>query len=168
MPDQSRSEPREFGDQLRAALRDARTDQVASTNGAAVPAVWLVYAREDADEAEVLIEGLGARGISVMWDRLLPPGRHYDEEIERGIRTSIAVLGLFSEASIKSSFMRDEATLALEFEKLIPVLVGDFDAQALPMRFRRLQASFAHRIDDLERAIRARQQLRRDGPRDVM
>lgn len=155
MADQSNNASKDFGSELRKALRAARLAPFSPFIGAA-PAVWLIYAREDVAEAEALIAALDARGISVMWDRLLQPGRHYDDQIERGIRNSIVVLGLFSEAAIESTFMRDEALLALEFDKLIPVLRNGFAATGLPMRFRRLHSCRADRIDELAEAIRAR------------
>lgn len=155
MPDQSSSVSKDFARQLREALRAARTGPVDPLQGNA-RAVWLIYARENEASAEALIAALAEHGIVVMWDRLLQPGRHYDEQIERGIRNSIAVLGLFSEQAVYSAFMRDEALLAVECEKLIPVLLDGFDARELPMRFRRIQSCRADRIDDLVAAIRAR------------
>ncbi len=155
VPDQSNSVSKDFGKQLREALRAARTGPVDPLEDNA-RAVWLIYARQDEAKAEAMISALAECGIDVMWDRLLLPGRHYDDQIERGIRNSIVVLGLFSDAAIASTFMRDEALLAVECEKLIPVLLDDFEAADLPMRFRRLHSCHADRIDELATAIRAR------------
>jgi hypothetical protein len=108
----------------------------------AVPAEnWAVYAREDGALAEALIGQLRADGLSVSWDRDLPPGVDYDFQIEQAIRQSRKTIAIWSSAALQSRFVLDEATLALELGKLVPVHVPGYDTLELPMRFRRLQST---------------------------
>ena len=83
---------------------------------------------------------LEACGWSVWWDhRSLHGGQHFDRIIEEAISAARVVIVVWSKTSVESGWVRDEATLALEEQKLVPLRI---DMTRLPMRFRNI-----HTID---------------------
>src|SRR4051812_48193569 len=102
--------------------------------------ILISYASVDRPFAHRLAEALEAFGWSVWWDhRNLRGGQHFDRVIEEAISDAGVVIVVWSRNSIESGWVRDEATLALEKEKLLPLRI---DTASLPMRFRNI-----HTID---------------------
>lgn len=92
------------------------------------PHIFLSYAREDGELIEKLAVALEAEGFSVWWDRRnLPVGHLFHRMIDQAIHVSACVLVLWSENSLESDWVWDEANEAKELQKLIPVrtIIGD-------------------------------------------
>ena len=87
--------------------------------------IFLGYARDDRDTAERIASAIEAKGWSVWWDVDLLGGQDFDEVIERQLDTAGCVIVLWSERSIGSDFVRDEATRGREGGKLVPVTITD-------------------------------------------
>ncbi len=85
--------------------------------------LFISYARENRDTAERLASALGALGVDVWWDRELPGGSEFSEVIEQQLGEARVVIVLWSELSVRSSFVRDESMRALEAGKLLPVRI---------------------------------------------
>jgi hypothetical protein len=103
-----------------------------------MPDVFISYARDDHDRATELAAALEARGLSVWWDRDIPPGRTFDEVIEEALTSARCVLVLWSERSVTSRWVRAEASAAAERGVLVPVLVETIEP---PLEFRNIQAA---------------------------
>ncbi|MET0216095.1 MAG: toll/interleukin-1 receptor domain-containing protein [Vicinamibacterales bacterium] len=103
-----------------------------------MPDVFLSYAREDRERARVLARALESHGWSVWWDRKLVAGEAFDETIERQLATANSVVVLWSEHSISSEWVRNEASAASERDVLVPVLLDDVKQ---PLEFRRRHAA---------------------------
>jgi hypothetical protein len=102
--------------------------------------ILISYASVDRPFAHRLTEALQACGWSVWWDhRNLRGGQRFDRIIEQAISDAGVVIVVWSQNSIESGWVRDEAALALEMEKLLPLRI---DMARLPMRFRNI-----HTID---------------------
>lgn len=99
--------------------------------------VFISYAGEDRDKAEVIATVLESKGWSVWWDREIPPGRSYDEVIEQALSGARAVFVLWSAASVASRWVRAEASVAAERGILVPVFL---EGVAPPLEFRHVQA----------------------------
>ena len=84
--------------------------------------VFLSYAREDVDAAKQLAEHLSHAGHQVWWDRHLHGGSRFAVEIDRELKQAEAVLVLWSEISVASAWVQDEAaeTLLARFQNDIP------------------------------------------------
>lgn len=104
--------------------------------------VFISYARENRDVAAQLADALTARGLRVWWDRDLIAGSRFSERIEAELQRTRWVLTLWSDASIRSGFVRDESTRALDAGKLIPLRIQDVP---LPLGFGQL-----HTLDLLD------------------
>ncbi len=98
-------------------------------NGGYVPGtdIFLSYARQDRPTARMFADCLREEGFDVWWDASLRSGQTFDEEIERNLRDSKAVVVLWSPASVASRWVRAEATLADRRNKLAPAIIQPCD-----------------------------------------
>ena len=86
--------------------------------------VFISYAREDRPAAQLLARTLEAGGRTVWWDREILPGKDFAELIAAELARAKAVVVIWSEASTRSGWVRDEAHEGLERGILVPVLMG--------------------------------------------
>jgi hypothetical protein len=100
--------------------------------------LFLSYAREDRECAELLASALTSRGWSVWWDRRIQVGRSFSEVIEQELEQARCVLVLWSRHSITSEWVQNEAAEAARRKVLVPVRIEDVRP---PLEFRRLQAA---------------------------
>jgi len=100
--------------------------------------VFISYASEDRERARKLAKALEARGWSVWWDRKIIAGQTFDQVIEREIETAKSIVVLWSNHSITSEWVKNEATAASERGVLVPALI---DKVKPPLEFRRKQTA---------------------------
>jgi len=102
--------------------------------------LFLSYAREDAAIAGRLARALERSGEhDVWWDRDLHGGASFGTEIEQQLRDCDVVIVLWSPEGIHSPWVRDEAAIGRDADKLIPVTMGSVEP---PIGFRQF-----HTID---------------------
>ncbi len=104
--------------------------------------IFISYASEDKEKAGLLSKVLEEQGWSVWWDRKIPPGRTFDEVIEEALDAAKCVVVLWSKASVKSGWVKEEASEGNRRKILVPGVIEDVN---IPLGFRRIQA--AHLID---------------------
>jgi hypothetical protein len=100
--------------------------------------IFISYASADREKAKALAAALESHGWSVWWDRIIPPGRQFDEVIEEALDSARCVVVLWSKSSVTSSWVKTEAADAMRRKILVPALIEDVK---LPLEFRRLQAA---------------------------
>lgn len=100
--------------------------------------VFISYAREDRAVAAQVAGALQALGIQAFWDTEIPPGQAWDEYIESKLTGCRAVVVLWSQHSIKSEWVREEARLGKERAQLIPAMI---DGSPPPFGFGGVQAA---------------------------
>lgn len=100
--------------------------------------IFLSYAHEDQVIAKRIVASLAREGLQAWWDHEIPPGRTWDEMIGSRISAAHIVIVLWSERSIASNFVKEEAQLALDAGKLLPVKI---EAVEPPIGFRRVHAA---------------------------
>ena len=98
--------------------------------------LFISYARADRDEVERLAAALESAGFSVWWDADLEGGHHFSAEIARQLEAADAVVVIWSEASISSHWVLDEAMSGRDRGCLIPVR---YDDTMPPLGFRQIQ-----------------------------
>jgi tetratricopeptide (TPR) repeat protein len=98
--------------------------------------VFLSYDHEDSARAAPIAAALESKGHSVWWDRRIHGGAEYNSEIETAVERSDAVVVLWSDKSVRSPWVRDEAGEGRDRGKLVPVLI---EAVKPPMGFRQYQ-----------------------------
>ena len=79
--------------------------------------VFLSYDREDLDRARSIAVTLEKAGHSVWWDRHIRGGAQYSKEIENALKRADAVIVLWSEHSVESPWVRDEAATGRDSAK---------------------------------------------------
>lgn len=103
--------------------------------GAHVTDVFISYNSEERAHAKALYELLEQRGLNVWWDDRLLAGDRFADEIQSVIERCRAVVVLWSEQSVTSDWVRDEAALARRQGIIVPARV---DACSLPLSFNSL------------------------------
>jgi len=97
------------------------------------PAVFISYARADRPQVAPLAAALMARGCNVWWDGMMEGGAAFAKTIEDRLEGAQAVVVVWSEASIASDWVRDEAGFGRDRKRLVPV---SFDGTEPPLGFR--------------------------------
>lgn len=100
--------------------------------------IFISYSREDRASARQFAESFAREGFSVWWDAVLRSGQTFDEIIEQELRAAKAVVVLWSPRSVRSRWVRAEATLADRSNKLVPIIIEPCD---LPIIFELTHAS---------------------------
>jgi hypothetical protein len=106
---------------------------------AAMSDIFLSYASEDRERAKALAHTLEAQGWSVWWDREIPFGKPFDEVIAENLAAARCVIVLWTKISVKSRWVRAEASEGAARDVLIPVML-DADLK-IPLEFKLLQAA---------------------------
>jgi len=101
--------------------------------------VFLSYDREDREKAAALARSLVTEGLSVWWDRHIPPGKSFDTVIEEALAGARCVVVLWSANSVVSDWVKAEAQEGLRRQILVPALLDE--GVRLPLGFRQLQAA---------------------------
>jgi len=101
--------------------------------------IFISYANEDRDRAAQLAAFLEAEGWRVWWDRRIPAGRSWRSVLEEAVDATRCMIVLWSENSVKSPWVAEEAEEARRLGKtLVPVLLQRVEP---PMGFRAIQAA---------------------------
>jgi len=101
-----------------------------------VSKVFISYSRQDRDRIAPLVQALESSGLEVWWDTRIAGGAEYTREIEAQLESASAVLVVWSQHSIASMWVADEASAGLERGKLVPISI---DPVAPRIGFRQLQ-----------------------------
>ena len=125
--------------------------------------IFLSYSRVDRPTAQIIAEALEAEGFSVWWDKILRAGQTYDEVTETMLRDSHVVIVLWSQTSVKSKWVRAEATQGQRNCVLVPAMIEDAER---PIMFELTQTAdligwsgdrsderWTNYVDDLRRAL---------------
>ena len=100
--------------------------------------IFISYASEDAVRAGKMAEAFGTMGWSVWWDRRIIVGQRYDQIIERELEGAKSVVVLWSEHSIGSEWVRNEAAVGARRGVLVPAML---ERVQLPLEFSRKQTA---------------------------
>lgn len=100
--------------------------------------IFISYSRKDRARAEVMATALIARGLDVWWDTHLKAGSEFRHEIAKNLEDAKAVIVIWSEESVASRFVCDEADVGAQHDTLFPVLVDLVD---IPLGFRQIQTA---------------------------
>jgi len=98
--------------------------------------IFLSYASQDRNRVAPIVQAIERRGWTVWWDRHIDAGTAYDREIEHAIDEAQCVVVVWTEQSVESDWVRNEAAEGLERGMLVPVCI---DPVRPPLAFRRTQ-----------------------------
>ena len=100
--------------------------------------IFLSYAHEDQNRVLPLITALKALGWSVFWDQTIPAWMTPRHVISREIQNCRAVLVVWSQRSVKLTYVQEEAERGNARNILLPLLL---DAVDIPLGFRNRQTA---------------------------
>ena len=101
--------------------------------------IFLSYARDDSGIARQLADCIAQAGHDVWWDRHLHAGSRFAKEIDQALKNAEAIVVLWSESSVESAWVQDEAAEGRDSDRLVPVAI---DSAKPPLGFRQF-----HTID---------------------
>lgn len=133
--------------------------------------IFISYKREDAAIARDIRDALQNHNLDVWWDEKLQTGQKWEATIDEVLRSAAAVLVLWSERSVKSEWVRHEASYAKTSEKLVQARVDDCavpqvyaSSMAADLREWRAgdnSADLAQMVAEINRIVRARASVSR-------
>ena len=100
--------------------------------------IFLSYATEDRATASQVACRLEARGFTVWWDRKIPAGMTWRQVIENALNDMGCMVVLWSQNSIASAWVSEEAEEGRTRARLVPALL---EPVAPPLGFRGIQAA---------------------------
>ena len=113
--------------QRRARMVDQALPEIPRAN------LFVSYARPDRARVGRLISALEKHGYELWWDARLEGGSAFAESIDSALNRADAVLVLWSQTSITSDWVRDEAAVGRDRRRLVPI---GLDQVEPPLGFR--------------------------------
>ena len=104
--------------------------------------IFISYSKADRALADDLSERLERKSFTVWFDESLGPGHHWRQKIKSEIEQARALVVIWSESAINSTFVVAEVDAALKIEKpVIALRKRTFDVQKIPLGFGHIQTS---------------------------
>ena len=100
--------------------------------------IFISYSSEERNRVLPLVNALGKTGWSVFWDRTIPAGKTWRQVIGAEIRSCRSVLVVWTQSSVASEWVLEEAETGKRRGILIPVLLDDVEP---PFGFGNIQAA---------------------------
>lgn len=100
--------------------------------------IFISYSGEDKTNVQQIAQLLEQQGWSVWWDRQIPIGKKFDSVIEEELQKSCCVIVVWTQRSVKSEWVKNEANEAAQLGKLVPVLLEDVP---LPLAYKRTETA---------------------------
>jgi hypothetical protein len=116
-----------------------------------MPSVFISYARPDRAIAESLANDLTARGIDVWWDTQIDPGQNFRKAINDALDRATAVIVIWSKDSVESHWVTEEASYALQENKLVTTHVPGFNKR--PIGFTQIHSEEVLALDKIYRSL---------------
>ncbi|MCH9806805.1 MAG: TIR domain-containing protein [Alphaproteobacteria bacterium] len=108
--------------------------------------IFISYSRADAEFVDRLVDLLKGHGLTVWWDRNIVGGTEFHRVIETEINAAGKVIVLWSKNSVDSVWVYDEASVARDQSKLVPLAIDDC---VIPMGFRSIHTLRSANLDDI-------------------
>lgn len=99
--------------------------------------IFLSYDDKDRPRARALVAALEEGGLTIFWDRSIPAGKTWWQAIGRALKSSRAVVVLWSRTAVQSTWVYEEADDGRKRGILVPVFI---DPVLPPIGLRSVQA----------------------------
>jgi TIR domain len=100
--------------------------------------IFISYSSEDKAVVKQIAGLLQSKGWTVWWDRQIPIGQKYDTVIETELHNAGCVLVIWTQKSIASEWVKNEASEAAQKGLLVPVVLEQVE---LPLAFKRIESA---------------------------
>jgi hypothetical protein len=95
--------------------------------------IFVSYSQKDRDRVKRLVDALTAEGYDIWWDLKIRAGESFDELIESTLEKVSCVVGVWSQHSVRSEWVRAESAWAKDRGIFLSVRI-DHEAR-LPLKF---------------------------------
>ena len=85
--------------------------------------IFISYSRKDSAIAEKFRNLLTEEGWSVFWDVEILPRNAWSDQLEQKLNICKCIVVLWSENSLKSYYVKEEATIGRNAKKLVPIMI---------------------------------------------
>lgn len=119
-------------------------DSFNDETGSPILKVFFSYSRTDRARAEPIIRALEQAGLDVWWDGMLAGGAKYIDKTQSALQDADAVVVLWTETSVQSHWVQDEAMHGRDNKCLVPI---SLDQTEPPLGFRQFQVIDLSRWD---------------------
>lgn len=86
--------------------------------------IFISYSRKDSEIAEKFQKLLTEEGWSVFWDVEILPGEAWSDKLEAKLNDCKCIVVLWSEHSLQSDYVKEEAAIGKSGKKLVPIMIG--------------------------------------------
>jgi hypothetical protein len=100
--------------------------------------IFISYSSEDRPKAALLAGKFKERGFTVWWDRNIPAGYSFTEIIGKALEDAKCIVVLWSERSVESEWVREEAQRGAKRKILVPILIDQVEP---PLGFGQIEAA---------------------------
>lgn len=111
--------------------------------------IFLSYATTDRGRVQPIAEVFVSLGYTVFWDIQVKPGERWDTAIDAELKNARCVVVIWSQQSIRSTWVLAEAHQAVKRTALIPILIDDV-VRDIPLPFHLLQAANLAGVTELQ------------------
>jgi len=115
--------------------------------------IFISYASADKSLAQDLANSLLSEGYSVDWDRSGLNGDDLERKARESIKNAEVVLVLWSENSVQSEWVMNEAHLANLSNKLLPIKLAGLDQTRIPLLFNNIATLNIDSLEHIKRAL---------------
>jgi hypothetical protein len=114
--------------------------------------VFVSYSKAEPEVTKAVVAALEAEGYKTWWDTNLVSGDEFSDVIRRELVGSRAVVVIWTPTSVKSKWVKAEATMADFDDKLVPIRPRSLDPRDIPLPFNVHHCEF---VDDYGALIKA-------------
>ena len=100
--------------------------------------IFISYSSEDKTIVQKIASLLEAKNWTVWWDRKIPLGAAYDSVIETELEQAKCVLVIWTQRSVQSEWVKNEALEASSNKKLVPIIL---ESVKIPLVFKRIESA---------------------------
>ena len=86
--------------------------------------IFVSYSRKDSAIAKKFRDVLTEEGWSVFWDVEILPGQAWSDQLEAKLNDCKCIVVLWSEHSLQSDYVKEEAAIGKSGKKLVPIMIG--------------------------------------------
>jgi hypothetical protein len=100
--------------------------------------IFISYNNKDKAKADLFAKSFEREGWSVFWDKAIPPGKRFDQYINEQLEAAKCIVVLWSEGSVNSDWVKEEAQRGVHRKILVPVFISRVTP---PLGFGRIEAA---------------------------
>jgi len=103
------------------------------------PFIFISYKTEERSTAQRIRQALAtSTAEKIWWDQDLQTGGQWNEDLDEAVRNAACIVVLWSNLSVESDWVQQEAAIGKAADKLVPARLDDCD---IPLPYRQIQTA---------------------------